>query len=474
MSEAQRALDALQDAIKGLPTRARLPTVPPSRKAVEALGAAEAAPAEPGPAVLEAVRRRLAAASRSGFAEVARRDLRDAPWVLWNGRDPGIGMSGLLDAICNLARSSSRTLRNLIDAWLRDFAPDAPSISVAAERIRALLAASQDARFDQWKAADRSINLFDAKRGPKELASLLLKSGRPPSDLLAQLGFGDPFRAGSGYLKFVQNELLAMTVQSMRAGDTAALARVLAFLAPGGELRFKERKASIARGLLAPWLSPGRTPSDEIRDAVRDFLLHHVGDPRTRPGDWAGAGKEAELLMRQWLARVSLKAFFDLVDEHARDDHWKYRRAFWTACLEAGAIADAWLALGSRVHASARAIRDLNGAYGRMENASEQSVLLFRIGPLVCCEWSHDGKLRAWPVEWQNAPKLGRALYTRKQITTKGLPFPPNPKTGKGGASDGMGLSHIGSERGFWQSSAAELLARRANVHLRPIDWRPR
>jgi hypothetical protein len=157
------------------------------------------------------------------------------------------------------------------------------------------------------------------------------------------------------------------------------------------------------------------------------------------------------------------------------DTHWRYREAFWSACLEKDSTVEAWLALGSRIHASARAVEDLKRAYARLDGASgDQAVLLLRVKNLVFCEWSHNGKLRAWPADWSNAPRLGSARYTRGELTGKGLPFPPNARFGSNGSADGMGLSHVGSDRNLWQGSAAELLARRTQIVLAPNDWRPR
>ncbi len=475
MSETLAALAALEATISALPNRARFPTDQPSRLLVDRLGAAETTPAIPSEAVLDVLRARLIKAGPSGFSRFSKRDLRDAPWVFWTGRRPTVLLPGLLDAVSMVAADSGRTLRNLIDAWIRDFSPDRPGVQETGARIRQLLATNRDLRLDQWRVAHQAVHLFDPERGPAEVAALVLKSDATVTEMLEQIGFGDPFRAVSGYLAAVQRELVPLAAQQIAGNNpTSALARALAFIAPENSLRFKEQKGFIAKGLLAPWLIGGRQPAEEIRDAVCGFLLQHLGDPRTRPGDWVGAGEDAVALMRGWLARASLTAFFDIVDDHAQDKHWKYRRAFWTACLDAGGIQDAWLALGNRVHSSARAVRDLNGAYGRMERASEQSVLLFRIGSLILCEWSHDGKLRAWPVDWKNAPELGKMSYTQAEVRGKGLPFPPNPVTGQGGAADGNGLRHIGSHYNYWQTSAAMLLAQRSSLRLRAADWRPR
>src|SRR5262249_38699680 len=133
------------------------------------------------------------------------------------------------------------------------------------------------------------------------------------------------------------------------------------------------------------------------------------------------------------------------------------------------------LALGSQIYQSARAVEDLKGAYGRLEGASgDKAVLLLRVKNTIFCEWSHSGALRAWPVEWPNAPALGRSLYSRTSLMSQSLPFPPNRRYGSRGTTDGRGLYHHSSDQNRWQGSAAELLQRRAQISLSHVDWAPR
>jgi hypothetical protein len=187
---------------------------------------------------------------------------------------------------------------------------------------------------------------------------------------------------------------------------------------------------------------------------------------------WAAVGEQETRLMRRWLARASLDLFFELVKQHALDAHWRYREAFWLAYLKKGAIADAWLALGGQTFSEANTIPELGRAYGQLKGGdSRQSALLVRIGSLVISEFTHNGKLRAWPVEWRNAPELGRTTYIRRDLMGKCLPFPINPYLGRGGDSTGGGLSHIGSDNDYWQGSAAALIERRAGIRITPPEW---
>jgi hypothetical protein len=391
----------------------------------------------------------------------------------------------LLPAVYSQALQSGPTRRNLIDAWLLGFSPNAPMIEEAGIAIRRLLAASADARLDLWRAADRRVELFDARYGPRRTAEWLVNGPETLTEVLRPTGLDDPQRSVGGYARAVQDEVLALVPAALRSdASDVALGRILAFLAPDQALRFPEPQArgEVARGLLSAWLSDGQEPDSALRDSVRNFLLKHVRDPRTHGENWKSAGKDAIALMRRWLARASFKAFFDLISEHASDRQWRYREAFWSAYLERGIVDDVWLALGSQIHASARAVRELNGAYARLEGTGgTHSILLIEVGDVVLCEWSNVGKLRAWPKEWKNTPRLGLQRYSRNDVMGKGLPFPPSrperprwPPVNAKGAPDGNGLSHVQPEHGYWQSSAAEFLARRTGIHLTAADWLPR
>jgi hypothetical protein len=478
MTHAWQALDRLGALIELLPRAAlKLPAKSESSKAVDTLNASDAAIALPPDAVLDVIRSRLIRASSEG-GQYLRSDLRAAVWLLWTERQPLSEVAGLLEAVLTQAYKSNATARALIEAWLRAFSRNDPSVVRTGMSIRQLLIARPTPRLELWRKADRRVGLFDAREGPTKLASELISGAETVDEVLYASGFDDPLRASGGFIRTVQQEIVAKASGLLTRSDAdQSLKRILAFLAPRGTLRFAEPKSrgEMARGLLRPWLVGENEPKEMIRFQIQDFLLDHLGDPRLKAQRWQEAGEQATSLMRRWLTRASLKAFFGLISEHALDAHWRYREAFWSACLEKDATVEAWLALGSRIHASARAVEDLKGAYARLDGASgDQAVLLLRVKNLIFCEWSHNGKLRAWPADWSNAPRLERKVYTRAELTGKGLPFPPNARFRSNGSADGMGLSHVGSDRNRWQGSAAELLARRTQIVLTPADWRPR
>jgi hypothetical protein len=160
-----------------------LPEEPDSTRMLRALAAADAVPAPPPGDFLKALTRRLVIASRSGqIAALPPKDLRYAPWLLWNGDPPAATLRGLLVAVLDQARVSAPTLRRLISAYLRDFDPRAPGIDQTAFCIREILAGTGP-RFDPWRAAQAEIHLFDPARGPAALAGRLLADERPAETL---------------------------------------------------------------------------------------------------------------------------------------------------------------------------------------------------------------------------------------------------------------------------------------------------
>ncbi len=465
---AFEALRLLEAAVIALPSRRSLPPEPATARMLREIGAAQSAPARPADQFLEGVRLRLGDGSESP------RDLRYAPWILWHGNPQAIGFPGLLERVVKQAIERRSTLRNLIEAWLRDFAVDQRGVRETGLAIVALLQNNTDARLDIWRNAQTRFHMFDPLVGPRGIVTAVLGNQRPVTEVLASLGFVDELRATGGYMRAVHDECLAHFPRLLRGPDVAdQFGCAVALLTHGKQLRFPDARRSIAQSLLGPWTDGRQSPSLEAQGLVKDFVLKYIGHPRLQPHLWIGADAESAVV-RGWLARATLQLFFRLIAEHAPDS-WQYRQAFWLSCLNKGAIADAWLALGPRVHASALARKQLGDAFGELAGSSgDQSVLLLRIGPIILAEWSHNGKLRAWPVH--RAPKLYERTYHRAELIKNGLPFPADPirPFAVASGSDHSGLMHVGSATGVWQRRAAALLAEHAGITLFPTDWQVR
>lgn len=477
MSLAREALNDLQATVDFVRRGPALPAESACACVARELGGqGEMEPIPPDDALarLEAAIRKLASDGR-GYGGLRTREMRHAPWILWSGEPPVVALPGLLDDLVGRARSRRRMLRALVDAWLMGYAPGAARLADVAAALRLLVRSSEHPAMRELAEIDRRLRLFDAGDGPRTLARWLLDGGDEISAMLAGLGFDDPQRARSGYLRATQDALLDLG--SPRLGGGRVASRLMAFLELDGELRFAEPEpaGTIARALLAPWLKAATPPSEELEGAIQTFLLRHLGDPRLRPRRWTAAGEEAAALMRRWLTKASLDAFFRLIRDHALDSHWTYREAFWRAYLEKGAITDAWLALGPDTYTDARSVKELRGAFGKVEGdgvVANHSALLMRVGDLVFCEWSHNGSLRAWLAKGQTTPRLGQPSYDATNLRQKCLPFPPNWR-GTGGSADDRGLRHMGSPSGHWQGSVARLIAQRTRLRLNEGNYMP-
>jgi hypothetical protein len=474
------ALERLKAALAA--TRAaRIAEPEATRHAVEALGAAQNTAAPPARSRLDEARRGLIAAAAGGDVRAADpRHLREATWLLWDAPEPLVTLSGLFDHVVAMARRRPAVARRLIESWGKNFSADAARIDDGGRALRACIAnRADDARFDRWRHADHDYGIFDAGAGPRRIAREIVFGAKEVEDVLRETGLDDPQRGAGGYARAVQREVLehfAFVATTKGKPPEAVVSCCAAFLAPGGKLRFDEvrSRGEIARGLLAPWLSGERPPSDAAKEAVRVLLLRTVGDPRLHEDKWAQAGDDAVRLMLEWVTGATIELFFDLISDYALDKQFRYRKAFWSACFKKRGIAEAWLALGTQIRTAARAHASLGGAYAGLEGAyGNQAVLMMRIDRYVLCEWSHNGKLRAWQSDWKNAPRLRAQRYHKDQFSGKGLPFPPNPRFGSKGASDGLGLAHFSSEKDYWQGSAAAFLAERCNLHLSHYEWRP-
>jgi hypothetical protein len=470
--ESKKAIASLRAAIKVAGEARRIPQTS-ALVTVNAIFGAVPPMRPPETLVLERARRNLIAASRSpgGLAAAERRDLKFAPWLLWMKTDGLAGLPGILDVLYREGQRLGSVRRSLIEAWIANCDTIHPTIETCGRLIELLLGSSDDARIEIWRRAQARFQYFQIKHGPARVASAVLNGMEPVTEILKAAGLDDPARTTTGYARLVNSQLLKeLPIPLASRRGESAFERAQAFVIVGRALRFEEPEArgSLANSLLAPWVPGSRlSATDGVRSQVQGFLLARLGDPRTKRANWLHVDESKISIMRGWLSRASLKAFFDVVANHA-DENFKYRRAFWNSYLENNAITDSWLALGGNVHAEAQGIRELHGSFARLRGASSnQSVLLIQIGPIIFSEWSHSGSLRVWPDDWKNAPRIGLFEYQRDVLTGKCLPFPEGPD----GAKQGNGLWHTQSETGRWQSIAAELIARRCGIRLTRRDW---
>ena len=62
-------------------------------------------------------------------------------------------------------------------------------------------------------------------------------------------------------------------------------------------------------------------------------------DPRLTQSGWTSVSPAAKDVMLRWMVSASLEDFFALIARRAQEDHWRYRKAFWSAYLKRDYIA---------------------------------------------------------------------------------------------------------------------------------------
>lgn len=481
MTTLAAALLQVRELAASLPARKFLPTDQrrPTRRVLERLlKALDIVPELPEARLAEVRREVLAAQKKATLAGLPMRTLRDSVWLLWPKAGDGIDRNALRRAILSRVDASKSMLRRLIEVWLLNFQVDSNSFTDVGRQIERQLGTEQRGTLGGWKEIHRSHELFRAGKGPGRIAFRILEEGT--ETVLAACRLNTPSRAKSGYLRAVHMALSQELPARMSKGDSSdVLERAMSFYAPQGELRFDERVSdgAMADALVAPWIDNRRPPPDRLRLEVLTFLRKHLGDPRvdTRKR-WSGASIATRNAMRAWLSKLSLDAFFNVVGRFAEsagmDHHWKAREAFWGACLDRNRIDDSWLVLGDNVARAVRNHRELQGSYGYLAGGSaNHSVLLMRIGKIIFAEWSHNGSLRAWASDWKNAPNLFEATYSRLELMSEGMAFPPPRSRPDLPTTGNAGLAH---HPGVWQGRVAELLRRREGFELQEKDWSSR
>lgn len=443
------------------------------------------------PAPADEVRRRVreavfaASQTSAGFASLTSRELKVTPWLLWDPERPLIKLAGFLEFLFERAKRRVSLCLTLIDAWLQAFRPRDNEINIVGRELERIVLREARGRLAAWSEAQKRYQVFSPGDNFGALVRDLLTGPEDVETILKRAGLHEPLRATSGYMFALQTALLAEANNALTAATAErVISRIRSVVTLREvELRFRGETmvGQIARTLTAPWREGQLASPSPLQEAVLDFLIAHLRDPRVDPANWRTAGDDTVAIVRTWLARANLKAFFELVRRHVNDpEHFRYRRPFWQAYLDGGHIHDAWIVLGDNIAAEAKTISDLRGTYGRLERGDRNKALMLmhikgRPGKrdLIAAEWSDNGRLRVWVAEDHRAPKLGRKEYSSQEVELDCLTF---PKASGSSADDRStaGLVHRHSDEGWWQWRAAERIRRESGVEIHRRDYMPR
>ncbi len=220
-----------------------------------------------------------------------------------------------------------------------------------------------------------------------------------------------------------------------------------------------ELRAQLANALLLPWVD--KDPDAGSKRKISDVCVAKLGDPRFEGFAWAKVDPNAKAVLLRWLTGRTLDIFFDVL-RHTADTIWSFRQEFWAVYYKNGYISEAWAVLGPDAHRYVN--RNYRGAdlsyahlYGKYDEG--QSVLMMRMGDLLFCEWSHNGKLRVAEISRRGIPKLYARSYDASELQFKSLPFRSNT-----GVVHDEGLPHLHSETRWWQSTASQFIRNKLGI----------
>lgn len=420
------------------------------------------------------LRKIYARARSTGYADLTRNELRKLPYAYWSNSAPVLTQveSDLVrqyweihlpDALKSNPRRAKRWLAPLFFIYCECFSQSNSEFLDFARRFVSAIQLADGLFAQRLQGLQKEFRFFVPSEAPGRLAGhFFLNRSKPLDGLLQDLQLWPGFFA-SEFGSSVFRAGLGLSAESLRDAQTVHRLmdwskRMSASLVKTGF------RVLYANALLSCWV--GHKPADTLKNILIDYFLKQYGDPRFQAHlhyQWDGVSQQAKGVILNWLTGDTLRGFMKLLQRTA-DDIWQYRQKFWMAYYERGYIDEAWMALGDHAWWAAQSLKTDQKGMGcaRLDGgaASNQSVLLLKIGGLVFTEWSHNGSLRAYRDGSPQAPNLYQSSYHGADLrAATSLDF-------HDGLNMNPELRHMNAEGGTWQRKARDFIRRQTNVHL--------
>lgn len=413
------------------------------------------------PPDLDEIRERLSQALRRG-QPLSRRDLKFAPLCIWSG-EPAIAeepdlLERLLQRIAEAGRRS--LLRSLAAVYFRMFDSNLPGLGLVGSALARLVTPELRSLYE----FHRDFEVFDPAKGPARVAESCIARGVLPQQMLRSVGLSAMALSG-GFGAVVYREGMARLARQLELhADERHLDQAIAWTDEPEQTPYVLQNRILAETLLLPFLH--RDPPEALKDRILDAVLERIGDPRTKKTNWVGVEQAADVAKR-WLTKLALRQFLEIVDQVAKPEHWDYRRAFWMALFDKGAIQEAWVAFGAQGADRARRAFGKQTSFGRLQASWKQvegghAVLIMRIGDYVAIDWSHNGRCIIWPKSDRSAPPLYQMTYRSGDLAPRTAP------------TGGIEKSHMGSPSYSWQQDIARFIGDHTGYRLQFRDFQVR
>jgi hypothetical protein len=406
------------------------------------------------------------------------RDWRHIPYALWLSPERGLAQHHPLtrqyfEVAVPEALSTRRPLkwgRGLLHTYLQAFNPEDTVFMQLAQTAHAffhdprVLASLAETEAFGLERLIHSLDALDPLNGPVHVANDIL--GMPADKTLQQWQERHALTQGFWLNNFCKQAFLEALQAPEEVRRTLPYVRRMCEWAthdrglPSQRLRYPLCRDEFAYSLLSPWFE--QAPPQDVKNALLSELLRTLGDPRHNHAGWLGVRREAIETASRWLTGRTMDAFFEIL-RHTDDDIGPYRRRFWQAYFDEGHILEAWIALGEQAATELAKIdtsQELNHAKILGKIAPNQCVLMIRMGNILFCDWSHQGRLRAVPMSSKQAPKLYQPEYELFQLR-----FPTTLDFNQGRLDD-PGLVHFESKLGGWQDVARQFIGQHLGIDL--------
>jgi hypothetical protein len=403
--------------------------------------------------------------SDSHFNKLKKRIVRLSPWLIFTEidrkRPPLYSIDDLSFVLIEHIKKlqDDKATLNLAFVFLRIYPKDLTLFDKINQIMTSLLPTLQKQRGKSFAQKAMTNNLF-MPTGPKTVAKKLINNHRSVVDILDDSGLHGGCQE-EGFIEEVYfewiEEISIQLTKTTYDNYKKPLIRLLEYSIHNNTLRFARKRKKLIEGLLLPFQN--KNPVEECKKHIRDFIIKYIGDPRFEPGYWTGINSAARKVLLTWLSEIVLADFFRLLDYSAKydrdaDRQWKYRKAFWSTCLNHRIIDNAWVVLGKKVAQSAHLFLDQKDhIYANISGSGVQghhAVLILQIGNMIITEWSHSGKYRFWFESNPYAPKLYKDVYNRDDVIQ-------HPE---------FEGAHHGAIRGSWQNSVADYIRKNIGYKL--------
>lgn len=357
-----------------------------------------------------------------------------------------------------------RWLRPLVYSYLQKFDSSSSQFRTFYAPIISLLDRSNDLLSSGLNLL-KNIGVFSIDRGPTAFCEHLISSSQSIDEFCESQNLWSDFPSTN----FAISSFRALgSLNQKLLRSPLATKNLLSWCGAPRKPRYPALTRTTAENILLPW--EDSMPTQAQLFALRSFILEnpYLGNPDRQNPNWTGINSSCKEVFKKWMIGQSLDAFFEVLQNTA-DEIWKYRERFWRTYFSLGAIEDIWLVLGRDAE---RFILTNRAKYGHLSFGTfydgsggvsrNHSLLIIRIGDIEFAEWSHNGSLRARPIQ-QNG-----LLY--KPNKCNGDDYKYDSMDFHDGMNERNQLAHHGSSTGGWQDKARRFIRKNTGINAQLAD----